>query len=121
VKLRDRLAIRMDELARDEASAWTGLGSMVGATLRFTETVLTPDYHRGDGFGRWPEETYDRHVFMTLVAGKVILGVATAPWMGRNDREVPLWLAEAILEDPALGFDNARQWQLKAARRAPVR
>jgi len=119
VKLRDKLAIQMDTLARDEASPWTALGSMIGATLRFTETVPTPDYHRGDGFGRWPGETYDRHVFVTMVAGKVILGVAVAPWMGRNDQEIPLWLTEAILADPSLAFDDARRWQLKAERRAP--
>jgi hypothetical protein len=121
MKLRDKLAARMVELAADTESPWTALGSMVGATLRFTETVPTPDYHRGEGFGRWDQDTYDRHVFLTLVAGKFILGVATAPWMGRSDSDIPLWLAEAILEDPALGFDDARRWQLKAARRAGIR
>jgi hypothetical protein len=119
MRLKDKLARRMVELAVDQASPWTALGSMVGATIRFTETVPTPDYHRGTGFGRWDQDTYDRQVFLTLVAGKFILGVATAPWMGRSDSDIPLWLAEAILEDPALGFDSARQWQLKAERRAP--
>lgn len=117
MRLKDKLVRRMVELAADETSGWTALGSLTGATLRWTETVPTPEYHRGDGFGRWPEETYDRHVFITLVAGKFILGAATAPWMGRSDSDIPLWLAEAILEDPALGLDSARQWQLKAARR----
>lgn len=118
MKLRDKLAARMVELAADPDSGWTALGSLVGATLRWTETVPTPDYHRGTGFGRWEDETYERHVFLTLVAGKFILGAAPAPWVGRNDSDIPLWLAEAILEDPSLGLDDARRWRLKSERRA---
>lgn len=113
MKLKDKLAHRMVELAGDPESGWTALGSLVGATLRFTTTSPTPDYMRY----AWDEDTYDSHVFLTLVAGKFILGMATAPWMGRRDSDIPLWLAEAILEDPALGLDSARMLDLRAARR----
>jgi hypothetical protein len=114
----EKILTRMRELARDPDSGWKVVPSDYAATLRFTTTIKTPDYFRGTGFGRWHEATYDQHVFVTLVAGKVILGVAAAPWVGRSDTSIPFWLAEAILDDPALGLDSAHRQQLKANRKA---
>jgi hypothetical protein len=118
MRLKDTIIHRMVELAGDPASGWTALGGQIGATVRYTKTRQTPDYMRGTGFGRWDQGTYDTHVFLTLVAGKFILGVASAPWVGRSDSDVPLWLVQAILEDPDLAHDDIRRNAMRNARKA---
>lgn len=118
-KAADKILARMIELVQTPESGWVPVPGTAGSTVRLTRTHETPSYHRGDGFGRWPEATYESHTFVTLVAGKVILGTAAAPWMGRRDSDVPFWLAEAILADPDdLGQDMVRMLDLRAARRA---
>lgn len=117
MKLKDKLVARMVELAGEKDSGWEVVPGTVGATIRWTKEEVTPEYHRGTGFGRWDQDTYSTHVFITLVAGKFIMRTSAAPWVQCHDTEVPLWLVELILEDPALGLDSPRQWQLKAARR----
>jgi len=114
MKLRDKIKQRMAELAEDETSPWEPVPARFGeATIRRTWTHDTPDYHQRD----WPEPTYHVHVFLTMVAGKIIMGTAPAPWVGRSDSEIPLWLAEAILEDAELGLDSQRQMDMRHARR----
>lgn len=122
MRLKDKIVRRMIELAGDEASEWTAIGTGVGATIRWTKTQETPAYARekrpGQAWAMWEGETYDSHVFITLVAGKFILGVAGAPWVGRQDSDAPLWLVEAILEDPELAHDDTRRWAMRDARKA---
>ena len=93
--------------------------------MRFTATEQTPDYarscERGAWAALWDQDTYDTHVFVTLVAGKVVLGTSAAPWVARQDRDIPFWLAEKIMTDPALAHDGPRQRELKQARRAGMR
>lgn len=75
-----------------------------GQTIRFTETVDTPEIHRGTGFGRWPHPTYDRHVFLTVVPRKpwaIIFRETPAPWVGARDSTITFKRAFEILEDPA--------------------
>jgi hypothetical protein len=113
---KDRVIRRMVELAGSPESPWTAIETRVGATVRRTWTNETPEWARRD----WSEPTYHAHVFLTLVAGTFLLGRAPAPWVGRTDSNVPLYLVEAILEDPELGLDTQRQLELRAARK-PVR
>jgi hypothetical protein len=121
--LKERLVARLVELAADKDSGWEVVPGTVGATIRYTKTETTPDYARSSERGAWralwDQDTYDTHVFVTLVAGKFIMRSATAPWVQCHDTDVPLWLVEKILEDPSLGLDTGRQLELKAARKAP--
>lgn len=117
--LKERLVERMFELAAQ--GTWKPVPSDHAMTARFTETVPTPEANRGSGFGRWHHPTYERHLFVTYVAGKFILGEAPAPWVGRRDRDVPLWFVELILnaDEP---WTVAENWlELKHARRAGIR
>ena len=110
---KERVIHRMVALAGSADSPWTAIETSVGATIRRSWTNETPEY-----MGRaWSEPTYEAHVFLTLVAGKFLLGRAPAPWVGRADSYVPVYLAEAILEDPELGLDTDRQLDMKHARR----
>lgn len=114
----DEIRERILNLVADEASPWEALPSRVGLTIRRTTEHKTHPANRGEGFDRWPEPTYHSHTFITLVAGKVILGRASAPWMGRTDSDIPLWLAEAILTDAEdLGQDTARMLRMKDERK----
>jgi hypothetical protein len=103
-------------LAHDEASGWAPVPG-IGLTIRHTDEHETHPANLGQGFGRWPEPTFHSHVFITLVAGKVILGYAPAPWMGRNDSEISLWLALAILADHTLAGDHTRINAMRAERK----
>lgn len=109
------LVARMRELI--EEGTWHAVPSH-SPTIRYTDTQTTHPAQLGDGFGRWPEPNYSRHVFVTLAGGSVILGVASAPWMGRSDSSIPLWLATEILKDPTLAFDDTRRWAMRDARKA---
>lgn len=118
----ERLMTELVRLARDPNSGWEPVPAQVGATVRFTKTETTPDYarssERGAWHALWDQDTYDMHVFVTLVAGKVLMRVSTAPWVSAHDTSIPFWLAEAVLADPELGWDSPRQWQMKADRKA---
>lgn len=123
MRLKDKIIHRMVELAGSEDSPWTALPTQHGgATIRWTKTRPTPDYARSTERGAWnalwDQDTYDSHVFITLVGGKFILGVASCPWVGRSDQDAPLWLVEAILEDPELAHDDTRRWAMRDARKA---
>ncbi len=121
-KAAERLMAELVRLARDPESGWEAVPGQVGATVRFTKTEATPDYarssERGAWHALWDQDTYDMHVFVTLVAGKVIMRTSTAPWVSAHDHHVPFWLAEAVLADPELGWDSPRQWRMKADRKA---
>lgn len=80
-----------------------------GLTVRYTETLPTPERMR-----TWPSqhspnlhpydtETYDRHVFLTLVhtQARPLLRIARAPWVGATDTEISLARALEVLADPA--------------------
>lgn len=88
---------RMIELVQAPESGWVPVPGTAGSTVRLTRTVDTPEYARGTGFGRWEEPTYEEHLFVTLVAGKVIMGHAPCPWVGRHDSDEPFWYAELLL------------------------
>lgn len=118
---RDKLMARMVELVQDEASPWEVVPGLVSPTIRRTWTVETPEYARGTGFGRWDQDTYDQHVFLTLTHKGFLMRRADAPWVGAHDGEIPYWLAEKILADPELGLDTHRQLELKRARKAGIR
>jgi hypothetical protein len=118
---KDRIRARIIELANDPESGWVAVPGPYGLTIRYTRTHPTPDYHRGTRGGRWDQDTYDDHVFVTLAGRKVLLGVAPAPWVGRQDSDCPLWLAEAILTDPTLAHDTQRVLDMRRARRSARR
>lgn len=92
-------------IAASKAKQWTAVN---GYTIRYTEKCATPEWaqeDRGWGAGAlYPFPTYERHVFLSLVGGKVILGVAHAPWTGRQDQYVTLKRAHAVLADPTAVF-----------------
>ena len=113
----DEIRDRIIGLAREEGNGWEPVPSVAGLTIRYTDEHKTHPANLGEGFGRWPELTYHSHVFITLVAGKVILGYSAAPWMSRNDSHVPFWLAEAILEDHTLAGDYQRINAMRAERK----
>lgn len=122
MKAADKILARMIELAQDPDSGWEPVPGQVGATVRFTKEERTPDYarssERGAWYALWDQDTYSMHVFVTLVAGKVLMRVSTAPWVSANDTHIPFWLAEAVLADAELGWDSPRQWRLKSERKA---
>lgn len=111
---KERIFARMVELSTGEA--WAHVPGAVGYTVRRTQEHPTPAHAR-TGWAGWNEDTYSSHVFVTLVAGKFILGTSAAPWMGRQDQDCPLWLVELILEDPELAHDTTRKLELRAQRK----
>lgn len=86
-------------------------------TIRKTQEIETPDYHRAV----WDEDTYSRHLFLGLTTSGVILGDAPAPWIGRRDSDEPYWLVLMLLEteNPFSVLD--RRPALKAERRKAAR
>lgn len=116
MRQRDKIIQRMIELAGDEASPWTGVEGLYGVVLRRTWTRQTSQTYRD--LDLWTQPTYQAHLFLTMTAtGGVLLGVSHAPWVGRRDHDIPLWLAEAILENPELGLDSTWQLAMRDARR----
>lgn len=114
MKLKDKILARMIELAKDPDSPWEALPSRYGVTVRRTWEHQTPEYQAR----QWSQPTYNAHTFLTAVGGRsFILGTSAAPWMARQDRPVPLWLAEAVLEDPELSQDSHRINEMRHARR----
>ena len=113
----DEIRDRIINLAKEEGNGWEAVPGVAGLTIRRTSEHETHPANLGDGFGRWPEPTYHSHVFITLVAGKVILGYSAAPWVSRNDSHVPFWLAEAILADHTLAGDYIRINAMREARK----
>jgi hypothetical protein len=94
-------------------------GSYYGRiTILATKVIETPEYSRGEGFGRWPDATYERHLFVTLTWSGVVLGDAPAPWVGRRDYGVPYWFAQMVLDadDPFTVLDQYAR--IKDERRA---
>lgn len=117
----DEIRQRIVQLAT-EGRTWEPVPKAYGLTVRHTVTEKTPDYARKpwreSAEPLWGQDTYNTHVFVTMIGRKVILGAASAPWMGRTDTDVPLWLAEMILDDPSLGLDSHRQVELRNQRKA---
>lgn len=111
----EALLLRIREMIALPEPVWTPVPGTVGQTVRHIETKTTPDWAKGS-LG-YPFETYDILTFVTLVAGKVIVGTAPAPWVGRRDWDAPFWLANAILDDPALAHDEERIYAMRRARR----
>lgn len=121
-RMAEKFLAQMIEKVQTPESGWVPVPGQVGSTMRFTKTERTPDYarssERGAWHALWDQDTYDMHVFVTLVAGKVLMRVSTAPWVSARDQSIPFWLAEAVLADPELAWDSPRQWRLKAERKA---
>lgn len=117
----DEIRKRIIELAQDKDGPWELVPSMYSLTIRHTTEHPTPDWARtqrhGQTFALWTGEVYASHVFVSMVGRKVIVGTCAAPWIQRRDQDCPLWLAEMILADPALGLDTERIIQLRAQRR----
>jgi len=105
-------AIR-DALADD--GQWVRLrGSIDGLTIRYTERDLTtPELamKRGiyGGPPQWPNPTYDRHIFLTVIPGQkwsILLTLARAPWVGNRDQGITFKRAFEVLADPAGVFSD---------------
>lgn len=102
-------------IAGVKAGTWTDVSRpMIGITVMHKVTEPTPDYVTRD---MWPGQTYDRLVHLTFVGSKVLLRVSPAQWVASSESAVPYWLALAILADPELGHDSARQLEMRRARR----
>lgn len=114
-KTRARILARMNELAG--GGSWTVVPSNYGAVIRWTRSQPVPEFIRSGTHSPYPFEDYDRHVFLTLVGQVLIMQVCPAPWVRCTDRPIPLWLAQAVMDDPELAFDTQRQLDLKHARR----
>lgn len=118
--LRQTILKQLTELV--EAGTWRAQASQIPGvpTFRWTREETTPAYAR-EGYGslppQWSGETYDRHIFLTFVGKSIIMRVCTCPWVRAQDTTPPLWLVGAILADPELAFDTARQIEMRAARR----
>jgi hypothetical protein len=101
---REKIIATMRE--RVAAGTWTAID---GNTIRWSERDLpTPEWAQRDGHLRradWPAPTYDRHVFVTMHrSGSPIVGVAPAPWVGRNDSYATLDRVAELLADPTSAF-----------------
>ncbi|WP_040829788.1 hypothetical protein [Nocardia jiangxiensis] len=86
-----------------EAGHWEPIPAPGYTTIRWMRDVPTPESFRGEGFGRWPDETYFQVVFLSIVTGKpwsLHLGVVSAPWVGRRDSTITMTRAMEILRDP---------------------
>jgi hypothetical protein len=116
---REQIIKRAIELAGQ--GVWTALNRDGMPTVRWTRTQFTPDWVREGAGAPYPFEDYDRHVFLTFVGSTVVMRVASAPWVRASDSAPPLWLVEAILEDPELAFSTERILAMKAARKAGAR
>ena len=120
--LRETIRKQLGELV--EAGTWVAQPSRIPGvpTFRWTREEVTPAYAR-EGYGslppQWPGETYDRHIFLTFVSqnGPIVMRVCSCPWVRAQDSTPPLWLVGAILADPELAFDTARQLEMRHARR----
>lgn len=118
--LRQTILKQLTELV--EAGTWRAQASKIPGvpTFRWTREEVTPAYAR-EGYGslppQWPGETYDRHIFLTFVGESTIMRVCTCPWVRAQDTTPPLWLVGAILADPELAFDTARQIEMKRDRK----
>jgi len=81
-----------------------------GSTVRFTRVCTTSQID----LRRWPEPTYQQHVFVTLrtgPGGRVLLGVVLSPFSGRADTWVTLDRALAVLADPVAAALKPRAYQ----------
>jgi hypothetical protein len=103
-KTQTQLYARMRELVAE--GTWDALPN-VGITVRWTRTVPTPGWAKDRRY--WEADTYNRHVFLTLQRSGVILGVSSAPWMGRRDSHVPYRRAFEVLDNPQAAFSPARR------------
>jgi hypothetical protein len=117
--LRQVITKQLQELT--EAGTWVKQPSQIPGvpTFRWTREEVTPSWARQGSRPSWPGETYDRHIFLTLVSrsGPVVMRVCACPWVRAQDSTPPLWLVGAILADPELAFDTARQTEMRHARR----
>jgi hypothetical protein len=104
-KTQTQLYARMRELVAQ--GTWDALPTNVGITVRWTRTVPTPGWAKDAR--RWPADTYNRLVFLTLQRSGVILGISSAPWMRRQDSHIPYWRAFEILDNPQAAFSPARR------------
>lgn len=103
-----RVSAKRAELIRrltDPPEGWQAVPVARGRSIRWMQTVPTPAYALKPGpTGRpyWAEPTFDRIVFVTLVAADAtpIVGVWRVPWVPREDRDVPLRRALEIIDDP---------------------
>jgi hypothetical protein len=97
---------------------WTAQSRNGMPTVRWTRTQPTPQYAREGAQAMYPSEDYDRHVFLTFVGSTVVMRVCAAPWVRCSDSSPPLWLVEAVLEDPELAFRSDRINAMRLSRRA---
>jgi hypothetical protein len=91
---------------------WCPLRESVGLCVRWTSEIQsTPDRIRlpfqssvGEARSPYPFDTYEQHVFVTLVGPEhsfsVIVRTCRCPWVRAQDRTVSLRRALEILEDP---------------------
>ena len=118
-RTQERILARMRELIT--TGDWVAIR---GDCIRLTRTRQTHPANLGSGFGLWEEPEYTQIMFITLMHSGVLLGDAPAPWVGRQDSEIPYWLAEAILnaEDPwdvlerRVALTQARKLERQAGR-----
>jgi hypothetical protein len=87
---------------------WELTPSVYGITIRRTTVHQTPDYQRTGRPGDWDQDTYDKHVFITIGSRGVLLGVSAAPWVQRRDSDISLKKTLAILDDPDRAFRPGR-------------
>jgi hypothetical protein len=77
-----------------------------GSTIRYSETVQTPEFNLGNGFGRWPDPTHSRHQFLTFISpsehyrGAILYRIDRAPWVTCRDEKVTYKRAFEILANP---------------------
>jgi len=91
-----------------DSGIWVRVPEAHGYVIRYTERDLpTPDWARNPGihgrFALWAGETYDRHVFISIIGGKswsLILSVSRAPWARGSDSRITMKRAFDVLADP---------------------
>lgn len=116
--LRQSIVQRLQELV--DAGTWIKQPSQIPGvpSFRWTREEVTPAWAREGARPNWPGEVYDRHIFLTFVGSTIVMRVCVCPWVRAQDSNPPLWLVAAILADPELAFDTARQIEMRAARKA---
>lgn len=82
--------------AATESGTWRRVPNSYGYTIAWDSEERHPTH---PGLVDW-SGPYRALVFLTLGAGKPILGVSPAPWVGRRDQHITYQRAFEVLTDP---------------------
>lgn len=78
------------------SGGWEPVPDQYAYTIRWRSAEKTPAHPELVDY----DQPYRSLVFLSLVAGKVVLGIAAAPWVRRRDSTISFKRAYEVLVDP---------------------